>query len=169
MPDAPRIFVDTGVFVSGICFGGLPYEILRLTAAGEVKLVVSPMVLDETRRVIREEFPQHTARLEELLQLLPCEMQSDPKPDEVASNLDLVRDKKDIPIDLSAIASRAEALISGDKDLTAKDATASLLRSRIRVLTPVEFFRDVMSWNEETIQIVGRRRWTDISGADQLA
>ena len=169
MPDVPRIFVDTGVLVSGICFGGLPYEILRLAAAREVKLVVSPMVLDETRRVIREEFPQHVARLERLLQLLPHDLQSDPNPNELESNPDLVRDSKDIPIALSAIASGADALVSGDKDLSAGDATTSLLRSRIRVFTPVDFFREVMHWNEETIQIAGRRRWADISGADQLA
>lgn len=166
MPNVPRIFVDTNVLVSGICFAGLPYEILRLATAREIRLVLSPMVLDETRRVIREEFPQHAARLERLLLLLPCDLQADPTASEVDSNVDLVRDRRDIPIALSAIASRADALVSGDKHLTAQNATTSVLRSRTRVLTPAEFFRQVMAWETQRIQAVSKRRWQDIAEAD---
>jgi len=166
VPDVPRIFVDTNVLVSGICFAGLPYEILRLATAREIRLVLSPMVLDETKRVIREEFPQHAAGLERFLSVLPHDLQTDPTADEVESNLDLVRDKKDIPIALSAIASTADALVSGDKHLTAQNATTSLLRSRIRVLTPTEFFRQVMAWDPQTIRAVGNRRWEDIADAN---
>ncbi|MCJ7509490.1 MAG: putative toxin-antitoxin system toxin component, PIN family [Dehalococcoidia bacterium] len=169
MPSVPRIFVDTNVLVSGICFVGLPYEILRLAIAGEIRLVLSHMVLDETRRVIHEEFPQHAASLERLLLVLPYDLQSDPTVNEVESNLDLVRDRKDIPIALSAIASRADVLVSGDKHLAAQDATTALLRSRIAVLTPAEFFGQVMDWGEGRIHAVGRRRWEDIGGTDALA
>jgi putative PIN family toxin of toxin-antitoxin system len=169
VPDVPRVFVDTNVIVSGICFGGLPYEILRLAIAGEIRLVLSRMVLDETRGVIHEDFPQHAASLERLLLVLPHDLQSDPTANEVERNLDLVRDRKDVPIALSAIASRADALVSGDKHLASKNATTSLLRSRITVLTPAEFFRRVMGWDEGKIQVVGRRRWEDIDAADQLA
>jgi putative PIN family toxin of toxin-antitoxin system len=169
VPDVPRIFLDTNVLVSGICFAGLPQEILRLATAREVRLVLSPMVLDETRRVVREEFPEYAARLESLLSLLPHDLQTDPTIAEVEVNVNLVRDKKDVPIALSAIASGADAFVSGDKHLTSKNATTSLLRSRITVLTPAEFFGQVMGWDGGRIHVVGRRRWQDIDAADEPA
>jgi putative PIN family toxin of toxin-antitoxin system len=55
-----RILLDTNVFISGVFFGGLPYQILKLWRDGRVRLVLSPEILDEYQRVgehLAEQFP----------------------------------------------------------------------------------------------------------------
>ena len=46
-----KIVVDTNVFISGVFFAGLPYEILNAWRCGIVRLVISPPIFDEYRRV----------------------------------------------------------------------------------------------------------------------
>jgi len=49
-----KIVVDTNVFVSGVYWKGPPYHILQKWESGHFKLVVSPSILDECRRVLIE-------------------------------------------------------------------------------------------------------------------
>ena len=44
-----RLVVDTNVFVSGVFFGGPPYDILEAWRRRTVELVASPEILDEYR------------------------------------------------------------------------------------------------------------------------
>ena len=46
-----KIVVDTNVFISGVFFAGLPYEILDAWRCGIVGLVISRPIFDEYRRV----------------------------------------------------------------------------------------------------------------------
>lgn len=48
-----RAVFDTNVLVSVAVFGGVPYECLRLAARRTIILVLSPVVLEEFRRVLR--------------------------------------------------------------------------------------------------------------------
>ena len=45
-----KVVLDTNVFLSGVFFGGLPYEILRAWRDRRLSLVFSPDILDEYRR-----------------------------------------------------------------------------------------------------------------------
>ncbi len=45
-----KVVLDTNVFLSGVFFGGLPYEILRAWRDRRLRLVYSPDILDEYRR-----------------------------------------------------------------------------------------------------------------------
>lgn len=51
-----RVILDTNVFVSGIFFSGPPHEILEAWRHGRIRLVISPEILEEYRRV-GEELP----------------------------------------------------------------------------------------------------------------
>jgi predicted nucleic acid-binding protein len=49
-----KLVLDTNVLVSGIFFSGSPTAILRAWSRGKVRLVVSPEILDEYKRVSEE-------------------------------------------------------------------------------------------------------------------
>ncbi len=49
-----KIVIDTNVFASGVYWKGPPYRILQMWESGRFKLVVSPPILDEYRRVLIE-------------------------------------------------------------------------------------------------------------------
>ena len=46
-----KVVLDTNVFVSGVFFSGLPFEILSAWRDGRLQMVVSAEILDEYRRV----------------------------------------------------------------------------------------------------------------------
>jgi putative PIN family toxin of toxin-antitoxin system len=48
-----RIVLDTNVFISGVFFGGLPFQILRAWRNGKVTLALSIEILEEYQRVGR--------------------------------------------------------------------------------------------------------------------
>ena len=66
-----RVILDTNVFVSGVFFGGPPYEILNAWREGRLQLVLSPEILAEYQRVgvdLARQFPQ--VDLEPFLELV---------------------------------------------------------------------------------------------------
>jgi putative PIN family toxin of toxin-antitoxin system len=55
-----KVVLDTNVFVSGVFFSGLPFQILQAWRDGNIQLITSPEILDEYRRVgemLAEEHP----------------------------------------------------------------------------------------------------------------
>lgn len=124
-----RIALDTNVFVSGIFFSGPPHRILRAWRDGRVRLVYSPAILEEYRRVLTElsrQFPQISgqpfldvlARYGELIQARPLART-------------LCRDPEDVKFIECLLQSGARCLVSGDQDLLeAKVETALILSPR---------------------------------------
>ena len=49
-----KVVLDTNVLVSGIFFFGPPATILKSWSRGKIRLMVSPEILDEYRRVSEE-------------------------------------------------------------------------------------------------------------------
>jgi uncharacterized protein len=52
----PRVVIDTNVFVSGLNFAGRPGEILELFIKGNIEVFISPFILSEIERILRERF-----------------------------------------------------------------------------------------------------------------
>jgi putative PIN family toxin of toxin-antitoxin system len=48
--------IDTNVFVSGLNFAGKPGEILELFIKGDIEVFISPFILSEIERILRERF-----------------------------------------------------------------------------------------------------------------
>lgn len=46
-----RIVIDTNIWVSGLLWRGLPWELLRLADAGQVEICTAPPMLNELERV----------------------------------------------------------------------------------------------------------------------
>ncbi len=119
-----RVFLDTNVLVSAFATRGLCADVLRQVLA-EHELVIAEVVLEELQRVLKQtlELPQQTVR--DVVAFLERH-NVQPKPKSTPS-ID-VRDSDDQWVLASALAAKADVLVTGDKDLLdAKDKAPGLV------------------------------------------
>lgn len=126
-----RVFLDTNVLASAFATRGLCADVLRHVLA-EHDLVVGEVVLVELRRVLRTKL-RVPADLADDVESMLRDHEVVPKPAR-APRLEL-RDPDDRWIVASAIAGRADVLITGDRDLL--DAA---VRLPLPVLAPRAFW-----------------------------
>jgi putative PIN family toxin of toxin-antitoxin system len=132
-----KVVLDTNVFVSGVFFSGPPHRILEAWRDGKIQLLLSPAILEEYRRVMRElalQFPEiEVEALIEFLILhseiilpppLPPVLRVDPSDDKFLQ---------------CAVAGEASCIVTGDKHLL------KLLKFRgISILKPRKFMEDYL-------------------------
>lgn len=141
-----RIFLDSNVLTAGIVSTwGLDKAVLSLCAARVCRLVLAEAVREEVEenllvrlggmesgdasRVLR----QYT----HLIELMKPEVVPYPDLAEVKAHRDWIRHAADVPVLLSAIASRPDWLLTHNT----KHFTPSVARKTgLRIATPVEFF-----------------------------
>ena len=167
MPTAPgrktRVMVDATVLIAGSGWPRWPREVLLAGLRGEFQLVLSPYVIRQAHRNLRERFPaEHLERFEELLSQADYDLIPDPTSEEVAQHNDLVRDQSDIPIALAAINAGVDYLVSEDKDLTAHDKTTAKLHEQLEVLLSGTLLRQVLGWTSEELEEIRHRSWPDL-------
>ena len=126
-----RVFLDTNVLVAAFATRGLCADVLRdvLTAH---ELLVGQVVLAELERALTRRLRLPATTVEAILQFLR-EYEVVPNPKEPASLP--VRDSADRWIVASALAARADVLVTGDRDLLDIAAQAPL-----RILDPRAFW-----------------------------
>lgn len=108
-----RVFLDTNVLVSGFATRGLCADVIRLVLA-EHELIIGKVVLEETRRVLLQKIHLPEPLAAEILAFLETQtVQVQPK----ATPTIRIRDEDDIMVLASALAAKADVLITGDKDL----------------------------------------------------
>ena len=151
--------MDATVLVAGSGWPRWPREVLLAGLRGDYHLVLCPYVVAQVRRVLGRRFPAHLERFEQFLSSASFELVPDPKPEEVAQNKGLVRDKTDLPIALAAINAKVDYLVSEDKDLTARDVTTATLRQKLVVLLSGTFLREVIGWNSQRLERIRHRTW----------
>ena len=126
-----RVFLDTNALVAAFATRGLCADVLRDVLA-EHQLLVGEVVLTELRRALTRRLRLPATTVEAILQFLR-EQEIVPKPKEPA---DLpVRDPDDRWILASALAARADVLVTGDRDLLDLPAQPAL-----RILDPRAFW-----------------------------
>jgi putative PIN family toxin of toxin-antitoxin system len=110
-----RVLLDTNVLISAILFGGLPRELLELAIRGHLDPVTSPSLLDEFEDVLVEKFgfPRGVAGMirSELESLSDLH-----QPEEVPT---VLSDRLDNEVLATASTARAEAIVTGDRELLA--------------------------------------------------
>ncbi|MFL5384234.1 MAG: putative toxin-antitoxin system toxin component, PIN family [Longimicrobiaceae bacterium] len=111
-----RIFLDTNVLVSAHATRGLCRDVLRLVLS-EHTLLTGEVVLAELERVLTNKFkvPPEIAKDDVIAPLRDHHVE--PRPQTVGSLA--VRDPDDAWVLASAIAAKAEVLVTGDPDLLA--------------------------------------------------
>ncbi len=130
-----RVFLDTNVLVAAFATRGLCADVMRVVLA-EHQLVTGEIVLTELRRALGRRIKLPVATIEDILALIR-EQDVVPKPRK-PSDLP-IRDPDDRWILASALAGRADVLVTGDRDLLDIADKAPL-----PVLAPREFW-DLLS------------------------
>ena len=135
---ALRIVLDTHVLVSGLAYpGSIPGRIVGAWRNGAIDAVLSRYILAELVRVLPR--LNHRLRLseEDILDLVDALALLadlvDPAADAGPVSTLLLRDPADLPVLGTLLASGADYLVTGDKDLLA-------LAERHSILTPAQFW-----------------------------
>jgi len=142
-----RLFLDSNVLAAGIISPwGLDKAVLSLCAARICKLVLAEVVRDE----VEENLLLHAERLpsidadqlledyRRLIKLTNPELVPYPDKDMVRSSQHLIRHAADVPVLLSAMASKPDWLLTHN---TKHFTSAVAQRTSLRIATPAEFFR----------------------------
>jgi predicted nucleic acid-binding protein len=142
-----RLFLDSNVLTGGIVSPwGLDKATLSLCAAKVCKLVLAEVVRDE----VEENLLLHAERLpsldadqviddyRRLLKLTNPELVPYPDSDLVRSSRHLIRHAADVPVLLSAMASKPDWLLTHN---TKHFTKAVAQRTSLRIATPAEFFQ----------------------------
>jgi predicted nucleic acid-binding protein len=146
-----RVFLDSNVLMGGIVSAwGLDKAALSLCAARVCKLVLAQVVRDE----IEENLLLHAERLSpleadelikqyhRLVKLAAPEIIPYPVSALVHSGRHLIRHAADVPVLLSAIASKPDWLLTHN---TRHFTNAVAKRTGLRIATPATFFRTLSS------------------------
>ncbi len=108
-----KVFLDTNVLVSGFASRGLCADVIRLVLA-EHELVIGEVVLDELERALSRKIKLPPPVISEILAFLESQtLQPRPK---TAPKVRL-RDEDDLWVLASALAAKADVLVTGDQDL----------------------------------------------------
>ncbi len=144
-----RLFLDSNVLIAGIVSSwGLDKATLSLCAAKICKLVLAEVVRDEVEENLRlhaERLPsldadQSISRLRRLIRLTDPELVPYPERELVLSSRGLIRHAADVPVLLSAMASKPDWLLTHN---TKHFTKAISQRTSLRIATPAAFFRQL--------------------------
>jgi len=129
-----KVVIDTNIFVSSF-FGGNPRKIIDLWKNGNINLCLSKDILDEYIRVLRGIGLKEEEEIEELLSLFAKSFNIlfTAKTLEIKAVQDDPEDDKFIEC---AVALKAEAIITGDRDLLELEEYKG-----IKIITPRLFLR----------------------------
>jgi predicted nucleic acid-binding protein len=142
-----RLFLDSNVLTGGIVSPwGLDKATLSLCAAKVCKLVLAEAVRDEVEenlllhaeRLPSLDIEQLIADYHRLIKLTDPELVPYPDVDVVQSSRYLIRHEPDVPVLLSAMASRPDWLLTHN---TKHFTKAVAQRTSLRIATPAGFFR----------------------------
>ena len=139
-----RLFLDSNVLTAGIVSTwGLDKAVLSLCAARICRLVLAEAVREEVEEnlLIRLESKEANQVLNDytrLIALMKPERVPYPRQTEVQAARHLIRHAADVPVLLSAIASRPDWFLTHN---TKHFTPAVARRTGLRFATPVEFFR----------------------------
>ena len=108
-----RVFLDTNVLASAFATRGLCADVLRHVLADH-ELLVGEVVLQELRRTFKKKFRLPAELVDDIERMLR-DHEVVPRPDR--PSLVTLRDPDDQWIVASAVAGRADLLVTGDRDL----------------------------------------------------
>ena len=158
-----RVAIDANVLITGIVWPRWAYEILMHAIRGDFTLVLSPLVIAEARNRIAVTFPDYLAEFEFLLGTLAYVFAPAPTADEIEANIDLVRQRKDVPIALSIRAAEIDYFVTYDRDFTDPGPTTRAVQAAIPgIILPPVFLRDVLGWSSTDLETIRHRDWSDL-------
>ncbi|AFZ30393.1 putative toxin-antitoxin system toxin component, PIN family [Gloeocapsa sp. BRSZ] len=141
-----KVLLDTNIWVSGLLWGGVPGEILKLAQSQQISIVASDALLQELEITLSyvklqqrisllgvtvEDLMLLVTQLVEIFPILPL-------------NVPQLRDRDDTSVLATALAGNVYAIITGDRDLLILEEFAGII-----ILKPQDFLRIVVDKNGE--------------------
>ena len=130
-----KIILDTNVLISGVFFSGPPFQILDAWRNGKIKILISPEILAEYRKVgeiLSEQFP--SINLDSFFAIVAREAEiiaAPPLPEPVCEDPD---DDKFLSC---ALSGQCRIIVSGDKHLKRISGYRGIV-----VITPRKFVEE---------------------------
>lgn len=131
-----RVLIDTNVLISAaLNFGGIPYQAFVKASTYPNRGLISEQNVDEMKRIFNKKFPDRQNALDRFLSLALMTLELVPVPAELNLEETQIRDVNDRPILRAAIASKADFLLTGDKDFLEADVKHPVIVSPANFLT----------------------------------
>ncbi len=136
-----RVFVDASVLIAASYSPtGASREIIRQAIRGNVTLIASELVLEETRENLRAKAPEALVSLEQILDIVPFELVQ-PTEQQVLQAASYTA-LKDAPIVAAAKRARVDYLVSLDRrHLVGVPEVAQ--RSGLKIVLPEELLKEI--------------------------
>jgi putative PIN family toxin of toxin-antitoxin system len=131
-----RIFVDTNIIVSAILFPKSVVASVFEHIIDNHTIILSDYVIKELHKVFNKKFPENHALLQSFLSGLFYEFIE--IGETYHAGYPLIRDKNDQPILVAAIDSKADILLTGDKDFSEVET------DKLTIMNPGDFLRIYM-------------------------
>lgn len=155
-----RVALDANVLIAGIRLPRWPHEVMRASLGGFFDLGLPAQVIVEASRHLAT--PTQAEALRFFLESSHHQELPMPSSADVRRNLDLIRSEKDVLIALALLYGEVDIFVSSDRDFTDPTATAERFRTRVRVMLPAVFLRDVLGWPSEALEAIRARTWADL-------
>ena len=112
-----RIMLDTNILISAAVLSSHRIISFLDDISEHHTIVLSTYIVEELKRVTNEKFPTKKAVIEQFLRELPFELVYTPEKIDSGQYPD-IKDKKDLPILVTAIHENIDVLLSGDNHFT---------------------------------------------------
>ena len=131
-----RVLIDTNVLISAaLRTGGTPWQAYQKAASYPNHGLICEQNVDELKRIFNKKFPHRLASLDKFLSVALLSLELIPVSDTELIEEAKIRDVKDKPILRAAIESKADILLTGDKDFLESGVDYPA------IMTPAEFLR----------------------------
>ena len=137
-----RIFLDSSVLIAACSsMNGASHAVIVMAEIGLFKVLVSEQVLKECERNISKKMIVALPIFRQILMIINLEIIADPLPEEI-DKYKLMIEPKDAPILASAIATKADRLLS----LNTKDFNETVSsQCGLIIQTPSQFIQEIRS------------------------
>lgn len=131
-----RVLIDTNVLISAaLNANGVPFRAYIKAASYPNHGLICEQNVDEMKRIFNKKFPNHLASLDKFLSVALLTLELVPIPTEENISETQIRDVNDRPILRAAIKSKADILLTGDKDFLESGVKNPM------IMTPAEFLQ----------------------------
>lgn len=131
-----RVLIDTNVLISAaLNANGVPFRAYVKAASYPNHGLICEQNVDEMKRIFNKKFPNHLASLDKFLSVALLTLELVPIPTEENISETQIRDVNDRPILRAAIKSKADILLTGDKDFLESGVKNPM------IMTPAEFLQ----------------------------
>lgn len=142
-----NIFLDSSALIAGVISEtGAAHVLLQLGETEDIVLLISEVVVNETRRSVARKSPDNLEDVQKEIKKSRIKILQDPSDEEIQANLYLMDDPDDVPILLAAMKAKVDYLATHDhKHFLDNPKVAE--RSGLKIGTP----GDVLAWIRENL------------------